>query len=71
MTTLPQLRTLLQNPPLAHDQSCRYAVLSLVEEDLVKNGKHVLVAFSMMPIADYDYPATAAHWHHGERLHNG
>jgi len=46
----------------ALDQSSRYADLSLVEEDLIKNGKHVLVAYIMKPKAGYDYLATAAHF---------
>ena len=46
----------------AHDQSSRYADLSLVDEDLIINGKHVLVAFIMTPIAGCDYSATAAHF---------
>merc|ERR1712232_1427548 len=46
----------------ALDQSSRYADLSLTEEDLLKNGKHVLVAYIMKPKAGYDYLATAAHF---------
>merc|ERR1711972_405512 len=46
----------------ALDQSSRYADLSLVEEDLVKKGHHVLVAYIMKPKAGYDYLATAAHF---------
>ena len=46
----------------ALDQSSRYADLSLVEEDLIKNGQHVLVAYIMKPKAGYDYLATAAHF---------
>jgi hypothetical protein len=46
----------------ALDQSGRYADLSLVEEDVVKHGKHVLVAYIMKPKAGYDYLATAAHF---------
>merc|ERR1719386_339832 len=46
----------------ALDQSSRYADLSLVEEDLIKNGNHVLVAYIMKPKAGYDYLATAAHF---------
>merc|ERR1719401_1666232 len=33
----------------ALDQSSRYADLGLVEEDLIKNGQHVLVAYIMKP----------------------
>eukprot|EP00445_Apocalathium_hangoei_P036994 CAMPEP_0203959432 /NCGR_PEP_ID=MMETSP0359-20131031/90480_1 /ASSEMBLY_ACC=CAM_ASM_000338 /TAXON_ID=268821 /ORGANISM="Scrippsiella Hangoei, Strain SHTV-5" /LENGTH=280 /DNA_ID=CAMNT_0050893499 /DNA_START=47 /DNA_END=885 /DNA_ORIENTATION=+ len=46
----------------ALDQSSRYADLSLDEETLIKNGKHVLVAYIMKPKAGYDYLATAAHF---------
>merc|ERR1712178_580024 len=46
----------------ALDQSSRYADLSLDEEQLIKNGKHVLVAYIMKPKAGYDYLATAAHF---------
>merc|ERR1711972_828221 len=46
----------------ALDQSSRYADLSLVEEELIKMGKHVLVAYIMKPKAGYDYLATAAHF---------
>ena len=38
------------------------ADLSLTEEDLLRNGKHVLVAYAMKPKAGYDYLATAAHF---------
>ena len=44
----------------AVDQSTRYA--DLAEEDLVKNGKHVLVAFFMSPQAGCGYLGTAAHF---------
>ena len=43
------------------DLSSRYADPSLVEEVLIINGMHVLVAFILMPIAGFDYLATAAH----------
>merc|ERR1712151_1051638 len=46
----------------ALDQSSRYADLSLSETDLMRNGKHVLVAYIMKPKAGYDYLATAAHF---------
>merc|ERR1711953_1619024 len=46
----------------ALDQSSRYADLELDEDELVKNGKHVLVAYIMKPKAGYDYLATAAHF---------
>lgn len=44
------------------DQSNRYADLSLREEDLIKNGDHVLVAYIMKPKGGGDYLATAAHF---------
>jgi len=47
---------------MAHDQSSRYANLDLKEEDLVADGKHILVAYKMKPKAGYDYLATAAHF---------
>ena len=43
-------------------QSCRYADLSLKEEDLIKTGQHVLVTYTMKPQAGHDYLATAAHF---------
>jgi len=43
------------------DQSNRYADLSLKEEDLIKGGKHVLVAYHMQPAAGYGYLEVAAH----------
>jgi acyl-coenzyme A synthetase/AMP-(fatty) acid ligase len=46
----------------ALDQSSRYADLSLTEEQLIKDGDHVLVAYIMKPKAGYDYLATAAHF---------
>jgi len=44
------------------DQSNRYADLSLREEDLIKEGKHVLCAYIMKPKDNGDYLATAAHF---------
>jgi len=38
------------------------AVLSLQEEDLLREGKQVLVAYNMKPKAGYNYLATAAHF---------
>merc|ERR1711959_746120 len=46
----------------ALDQSSRYAALDLSEEELIKKGKHVLVAYIMKPKPGYDYLATAAHF---------
>jgi ribulose-bisphosphate carboxylase large chain len=43
------------------DQSNRYADLSLKEEDLIKGGKHILVAYTMEPAAGYGYLEVAAH----------
>ena len=34
---------------------------TLVKEDLIINGMHVLVAYFMLPIAGFDLLATAAH----------
>ncbi len=44
------------------DQSSRYADLSLNEEDLIKNGEHILVAYTMTPAAGHGYLETAAHF---------
>jgi hypothetical protein len=44
------------------DQSNRYADLSLREEDLIKGGRHILVAYKMKPKAGYDYLQAAAHF---------
>ncbi len=44
------------------DQSNRYARLDLKEEDLIKGGRHVLVAYIMRPKDGYGYLETAAHF---------
>ena len=44
------------------DQSNRYADLSLKEEDLIKGGKHILVAYKMKPKAGHGYLEAAAHF---------
>ena len=44
------------------DQSNRYARLDLNEDDLIKGGKHVLVAYQMKPKEGYGYVETAAHF---------
>jgi len=44
------------------DQSDRYADLSLREEDLIADGKHVLCVYIMKPKEGYQYLATAAHF---------
>jgi ribulose-bisphosphate carboxylase large chain len=44
------------------DQSNRYADLSLREEDLIAEGRHVLCAYIMKPKAGYGYLETAAHF---------
>ncbi len=45
------------------DQSNRYADLNLREEDLIANGRHVLVAYIMKPKAGFGgYLETAAHF---------
>jgi len=43
------------------DQSNRYADLSLKEEDLIKGGNHILVAYTMEPAAGVGYLEAAAH----------
>jgi ribulose-bisphosphate carboxylase large chain len=43
------------------DQSNRYANLDLDEAELIKNGKHILVAYTMHPMAGYGYLEVAAH----------
>ncbi|CAE7257502.1 rbcL [Symbiodinium natans] len=59
-TTVPVRKSATARKAL--DQSSRYADLSLDEATLIKNGKHVLVAYIMKPKAGYDYLATAAHF---------
>jgi ribulose-bisphosphate carboxylase large chain len=44
------------------DQSSRYADLNLKEEELIKAGNHVLVAYIMKPKSGYGYLETAAHF---------
>ncbi len=44
------------------DQSNRYADLSLKEEELIRNGKHILVAYKMKPVFGHGYLETAAHF---------
>ena len=44
------------------DQSDRYADLSLDEGDLIKAGRHILVAYKMKPKAGHGYLAAAAHF---------
>lgn len=43
------------------DQSGRYADLSLKEDDLVKLGNHILVAYHMTPATGYGFLEVAAH----------
>ncbi|MBW2209145.1 MAG: ribulose 1,5-bisphosphate carboxylase, partial [Deltaproteobacteria bacterium] len=47
---------------MALDQTGRYTDLSLKEEDLLADGKHLLVAYKMEPAEGYGYLATAAHF---------
>ncbi|CAE7219523.1 rbcG [Symbiodinium sp. CCMP2592] len=48
---------------LPHAQALeRHVELSLNEATLMKNGEHVLVAYTMKPKMGYDYLATAAHF---------
>jgi len=44
------------------DQSQRYADLSLREADLIRNGRHVLVAYKMQPKDGTSYLEAAAHF---------
>ncbi|MCK5092969.1 MAG: ribulose 1,5-bisphosphate carboxylase, partial [Gammaproteobacteria bacterium] len=44
------------------DQSARYSDLSLDEETLLAEGKHILVAYTMTPADGYGYLSTAAHF---------
>jgi len=44
------------------DQTYRYANLSLDEDELIKQGQHVLVAYIMKAKAGYEFLATAAHF---------
>jgi ribulose-bisphosphate carboxylase large chain len=48
---------------VANDQSNRYVNLSLDEDALISEGRHVLVAYTMKPKPGYgDFVATAAHF---------
>lgn len=45
------------------DQTSRYSDLTLSEDDLISEGKHVLAAYKMKPVAGFfDYIGTAAHF---------
>lgn len=44
------------------DQSGRYANLDLKEADLIKGGKHLLVAYKMKPKSGHGYLEAAAHF---------
>ena len=44
------------------DQSNRYSNLDLKEADLIKGGKHILVAYKMKPKGDLGYLEAAAHF---------
>ena len=45
------------------DQTNRYVDLTLDEQDLINNGKHVMVAYHMKPKEGFgDFVATAAHF---------
>ena len=44
------------------DQSNRYSNLDLKEAELIKNGKHILVAYKMKPKAGLGYLEAAAHF---------
>ncbi|WP_298610560.1 ribulose-bisphosphate carboxylase [uncultured Thiothrix sp.] len=47
---------------MALDQSARYSDLSLDEAELIKNGKHILVAYKMKPKSGHGYLEAAAHF---------
>ncbi|MFV1983865.1 MAG: ribulose-bisphosphate carboxylase [Thiohalomonadales bacterium] len=47
---------------MALDQSARYSDLSLKEDELVANGKHMLVAYKMEPQPGHGYLESAAHF---------
>ncbi len=47
---------------MALDQSARYSDLSLKEEDLIKEGKHILVAYKMKPKSGHGYLEAGAHF---------
>ena len=47
---------------MALDQSSRYSDLSLNEQELMDEGKHILVAYKMKPKEGYGYLETAAHF---------
>ena len=44
------------------DQSQRYADLSLQEDELIQQGRHILVAYKMKPKSGHRYLAAAAHF---------
>ncbi len=44
------------------DQSNRYADLSLTEADLIAGGRHILVAYTMLPKPGHGYLEAAAHF---------
>ena len=44
------------------DQTSRYVALDLDEDQLIKDGKHVLVAYTMKPKAGYGYLEVAGHF---------
>ncbi len=44
------------------DQSARYSDLSLKEDDLIKGGDHILVAYIMQPKTGYGYLEAATHF---------
>jgi len=47
---------------MALDQSARYSDLSLKEDELISNGKHMLVAYHMEPQPGHAYLESAAHF---------
>ena len=47
---------------MAHDQSGRYADLTLNEAELIAGGKHILCAYRMKPKTGVGYLEAAAHF---------
>ncbi len=47
---------------MALDQSARYSDLTLKEEDIIKEGNHILAAYIMKPGSGHGYLETAAHF---------
>src|SRR3972149_9278732 len=61
-TALAEFILIVNTGERTMDQSNRYADLSLKEADLIKGGKHILVAYKMKPKAGTGYLEGAAHF---------